>query len=80
MEPALRRPFWQALNLAWELGYTIALPLVLFAVAGRYADRKFGTSPWLLLIGMAVAIGLTTILLIHKFSRLMRDVNKPKQS
>ncbi len=78
MEPqnqANKKPFWQALNLAWELGYTIALPLVLFALAGRWADKRYDTSPWLLLSGMALAIILTTLLLIRKFSRLLRDVN-----
>lgn len=73
-----RAPLWQALNLAWELGYTIAVPLVLFALAGRWADKRYGTSPWLLLTGMVLAIVLTTIALIHKFSRLMKDVTPPK--
>lgn len=69
------RPLWQALNLAWELGYTIVIPLVLFALAGRYADKQFGTSPWLLLAGMALAIAVTTIALVRKFSKLIKDVN-----
>lgn len=69
------RPLWQALNLAWELGYTIVIPLVLFALAGRYADKQFGTSPWLLLGGMVLAITVTTIALVRKFSKLIKDVN-----
>lgn len=72
-----RSPFLQALKLAWDLGWVIVIPLVLFALAGRYADKKFGTSPWLLLGGMALAIVLTTILLVRKFSRLMKDANQP---
>ncbi len=70
------RPLWQALNLVWELGYTIVIPLVLFALAGRYADRQFGTSPWLLLGGMVLAITVTTIALVRKFSKLINDTNK----
>lgn len=70
------RPLWQALNLAWELGYTIVIPLVLFALVGRFADKQFGTSPWLLLAGMALAISVTTIALVRKFSKLINDMNK----
>jgi len=75
-----RSPLWQALDLAWELGYSIAIPLVLFALAGRWVDTRFHTSPWFLLGGMAVAIIFTTILLIRKFSRLIKDVNTPPTS
>ncbi len=71
-------PLWQAFGLAWELGYTIAVPLVLLALGGRYADKAFHTSPWLLLSGMAIAIVLTVILLVRKFSHLIKDLNLPK--
>ena len=73
------RPLWQALNLAWELGYTIVIPLVLFALLGRYADKHYGTSPWLLLSGMALAITVTTIALVRKFSKLIAQMNPPKK-
>lgn len=72
-----KSPTWQALGLAWELGYSIAIPLVLFALAGRWADKRFSTSPWLLLGGMGLAIIFTTIFLVRKFSRMMQDVNPP---
>ncbi len=74
---APKSPTWQAFSLAWELGYSIAVPLVLFALGGRWIDRTYGTTPWFLLGGMGLAITFTTILLIRKFSSLMRDVNKP---
>ncbi len=79
METPSRRTYWQALNIAWELGYTIAVPLVLFTLAGRWADKAMHTSPWLLLLGMALAIVLTTLLLIRKFSRLLREINPPQK-
>ena len=52
---------WNALALAWELGYTIAVPIVVLALAGRLLDRKFGTSPWLLLAGILVSIVISTV-------------------
>jgi F0F1-type ATP synthase assembly protein I len=71
-----RRPYWQALNLALQLGYMIVIPLVIFGLGGRWLDRKLGASPWFLLGGMAVAVGLTTIFLIRKFTRLIRDIEQ----
>ncbi len=57
---------WQALSLAWELGYTIAIPLVVLALAGRLADKVFFTSPWLLLGGVLFSIVISTWLVYKK--------------
>jgi len=62
---------WSAVSLAWQLGYTIAVPLVLFALAGRFLDRKFGTTPWLLLAGIILAIASTTWLIWKKTKELI---------
>lgn len=51
---------WSAVSLAWQLGYTIAVPLVVFALAGQYLDKKLGTAPWLLLIGILVSIAVSS--------------------
>ncbi len=57
---------WSALGLAWELGYMIAIPLVLFALIGRFLDKKLGTSPFLLLAGILISIGVTSWLVYRK--------------
>jgi F0F1-type ATP synthase assembly protein I len=57
---------FSALGLAWNLGYTIAVPLVVFALAGRFLDRKLGTTPWLLLIGILFSIALSSWLVYKK--------------
>jgi F0F1-type ATP synthase assembly protein I len=57
---------FSALKLAWDLGFTIAIPLVVFALAGRFADKKLGTSPFLLLLGILISIGLTSWLVWKK--------------
>lgn len=80
MDNPQRKALWQALNIAWELGYTIAVPLVVLALAGRWADGMFKTSPWLFLAGIILAIVSSSILLVRKFSRLMREMNLPKKS
>ena len=51
---------FSALGLAWQLGYTIAVPIVVFALVGRFLDKKLGTSPWLLLAGILVSIAVSS--------------------
>ncbi len=67
-----RSPFWQAVALAWELGYTIAIPIVLLAFAGRFLDRKFGASPWFLLTGVLLSIIMSSIAVTMKVRRIMQ--------
>ncbi len=62
---------WGALGLAWEMGYTIAVPLVLFALGGRFLDHKLGTSPWLLLTGVIVSIPISTIVIYWKMMKII---------
>jgi F0F1-type ATP synthase assembly protein I len=57
---------WSVMRIAWDLGYIIAVPLVLFALLGRYLDKKLGTSPYLLLAGVILAVGLSSWLVYRK--------------
>lgn len=68
----LQSPFWAAIGLAWQLGYTIALPLVLLALGGRFLDRKLGTTPWLLLVGIALALITSGIGVARKVRAITR--------
>lgn len=56
-----RSTLWQVLSLAWNLGYLIAIPLVVFALLGRFLDKRFGTSPLALLAGIFISLVVTTI-------------------
>jgi LPXTG-motif cell wall-anchored protein len=53
-------------SLAFELGYLIALPLVIFALGGRFLDRKLESTPWLLLLGIVISIFLSGYLVYKK--------------
>ncbi|OGL68588.1 hypothetical protein A3B21_00810 [Candidatus Uhrbacteria bacterium RIFCSPLOWO2_01_FULL_47_24] len=64
---------WSALSLAWELGYTIAVPIVVFALGGRWLDRRFDTSPWLLLTGIFISIPISTAII---YIKMMKIINK----
>ena len=65
---------WSALGFAWELGYSIVIPLVLFALGGRYLDKQLGTSPWLLLAGLAISLVLTSFIVYHKVTKELKNL------
>jgi F0F1-type ATP synthase assembly protein I len=62
---------WSAISLAWELGYSIAIPLVALALVGRFLDKKLGTSPWIFLAGILVAITLSSWLVYKKTKEII---------
>lgn len=71
-EPSQRSVLWGSLELAFELGYLIAIPIVLFGLGGRFLDRWLGTSPWLLLAGIVLAIVLSGIGVSRKIRAISR--------
>lgn len=61
----------QAWSLAFELGYTIAIPIVLLALAGRYLDKTFNTAPFLLLAGILLSIFISTAIIYKKVKTIL---------
>jgi len=53
-------------SLAWELGYMIAVPIILFALLGRFVDENFHTSPLFLLLAILLSLILTGFLIWKK--------------
>ncbi len=73
---------WSALSLAWQLGYSIAVPLVVLALGGRLIDKKFGTSPWFLLTGIFLSLIVSTFSVYFKTIKILKeteDENKKNQ-
>lgn len=65
------RAGFNAWQLAWELGYTIAIPIVVLALVGRWADKAWGTSPWMLLAGVVVSIIISSALVYRKVKKIL---------
>lgn len=61
---------WSLLNLAWKLGYTIAVPIALLGFGGAWLDKKFATSPLFILIGIVLAIFISGIAIYRKIKNL----------
>lgn len=58
--------------LVFELGYTIAVPLVVLELGGRFLDRHLGTSPLFLLLGIVLSLlcsGIYIYKIIKKYSK-----------
>ena len=67
-EPPVNFSAWQ---LAWELGYTIAVPIVILALVGRFADKQFDSAPWLLLGGIVLSVFISSALVYRKVRKLL---------
>lgn len=63
---------FRLLPVAFELGYTIAIPLVACAFLGRFLDKKFDSSPLFLLIGFLLAITVTAVAIYRKVAHLFK--------
>jgi F0F1-type ATP synthase assembly protein I len=70
---------WSALSLAWQLGYSIAIPLVVLALGGRLLDKKFGTSPWLLLSGVILSLFISTFLVYSRTIKILSETEKEQK-
>jgi len=50
----------------FELGYTIAIPAVVFTVLGHFADKAFETAPIFTLIGVLGSIPIAAYAVYRK--------------
>jgi ATP synthase protein I len=56
---------------------TMVLATVIGLVAGHYADRWLGTSPWLMLLGLALGIAAGFVSLFRTARAAERRMNDP---
>ncbi|HBI17587.1 MAG: hypothetical protein UR60_C0026G0007 [Candidatus Moranbacteria bacterium GW2011_GWF2_34_56] len=62
-------------SLAFELGYMVAIPIVVLALIGRLIDKKLDSSPWFLLLGIIISIIVSTYWVYKKTTDII-DNNK----
>lgn len=61
---------------AWDLGYTIAIPAVVFGLGGGYLDRHFNSSPAFLLLGLFIAFVTSFIVVARKVKAILARMPK----
>jgi len=67
---------WSMLGIAWEMGYLIVIPLLLFSLGGKFLDKKINSAPWFFLIGIILAIFFTTYLIYKKLNNYLGLIEK----
>lgn len=77
--PKDKKNVFSALELAFQLGYLIAVPLVVFAIGGRLLDKKLETSPFLFITGIILSMGVSSFLVYKKTAKIMSDIDTQQQ-
>ncbi len=70
-QPSLKQDLRFVVELAWNLGFIIAIPAVVFGLLGAYVDKWLETSPGFLLLGMACALTLSMIGIWKRIRRII---------
>lgn len=61
---------WYLVGLSGQIGFAIAIPLTLGAIAGAYLDSRWGTKPIATLSGVCIGF----ILSILGLARIIREI------
>ena len=67
---------WKTLGLLGHLGFLIAVPLVIFGLLGRFLDKRFDTSPWLLLTGLFISLIISSIAVMIKTLQIVKEMEQ----
>ena len=78
MAPSGEKSTWRALGELSSIGMTLVVATVLGLVAGYYADRWLGTTPWLLLLGLGLGIAAGFVNLFRSVKRAERELDDSK--
>ena len=58
-------------TMSFEVGYTIAVPLILLALGGRLLDKNLDTAPLFILLGIVLALIISSWSVYKKVKKLM---------
>ncbi len=58
------------MEFVWEILVVIAVPTTLFALGGRWLDAKWGTSPWMTILGLILALALAAIMVFRRGKKM----------
>jgi hypothetical protein len=65
-----------AFGLIGQIGFSVAVPLVALGLLGRLLDKRFGSSPYLFLLGLALATVFIFFYLKGLVKKAIKDFNK----
>lgn len=68
-----RKYIMLGLRIAGDFGITIAVPVVVFVLLGRWADDTYDKGPWFTILAFALASLLTGISIYKKAKRYGKE-------
>lgn len=66
------------MSVAFELGFIIALPIVILGMAGKWLDQRNHTG-YFIYLGIALAVLSTSIWMYARFAELIRKLEEAAQ-
>lgn len=69
----------EAMSIVWDVVIAIALPTTLFALGGRWIDNRYHTSPWITILGLAIALLTAYIVVSRKAKNIAKRLSGTKQ-
>lgn len=61
----------ELIAFAYDVGFAIIIPLVIFTLGGRLLDKKLGTAPWCMLAGLLISLVFTGISIYKKTKKFL---------
>jgi ATP synthase protein I len=71
---------WKALGGPGTVGIEIVLSVAVGLLGGSWLDKKFGTAPWLTLIGLAYGIAAAARAIYRALKKAERELEKLEQT
>ena len=68
----------EAGGFLWEVFLAVALPAGICAYAGRRLDAAWGTHPWMTLLGLLLALGLSGVIVSRQALRFAQRLKTTK--
>lgn len=65
-------PVLHGLSLGLKIGISVAIPLLLFVLGGRFLDRALKTTPLFLLLGLVISTVLSLVFIAHEVRAVLR--------
>lgn len=70
-----KKGIFDALSLIGHLGFHIAIPLVVFALIGRWLDKAINASPWFLITGIVLSLIVSSVTIGKRIRRILDDID-----
>lgn len=61
------------LRIVGEFGGLIAIPVVVFVLVGRWLDERWGTKPWMTVVGFLVAAAISALMVWRRTKEVAKE-------